>query len=152
MALSVVGCASNSGKNKAMQTAGLGERSKFYGENITAEKEEQLLADRTLLFGFDKYDVSDESRRVLYAHARNLLNNPSDRIRIEGHADRRGSRSYNLALGERRAQSARQVLKLKGVSENQIAIVSFGKEKPAALGDSEQDFAMNRRDFLSYED
>lgn len=155
IALSVVGCASNSGSSKgkhAMETAGLGERAKFYGENISAEDEKMLLAENTLLFGFDKYDISDKNRRVLYAHARKLLNNPDARLRIEGHADRRGSRSYNLALGERRAEAARKVLRLKGVPERQVSVVSYGKEKPAALGDNEESFAKNRRDFLAYED
>lgn len=153
VALSVVGCASNGSKSsKAMQTAGLGERAKFYGENISAEEEKRLLAENTLLFGFDQYDISDKNRKVLFAHARKLLNNPDARLRVEGHADRRGSRSYNLALGERRAEAARQVLRLKGVPERQISVVSYGKEKPAALGDSEDSFSKNRRDFLAYED
>lgn len=157
IALSVVGCASNGGNSGShssgkMQTAGLGDRAHFYGENISAEEEQRLLAEKTIFFGFDKYDISDENRRILYAHAKKLLDNPNSHIRIEGNADRRGSRAYNIGLGERRALAAKQVLRLKGVPEKQISIVSYGKEKPVALGDSESDFAQNRRDFLVYED
>ena len=152
--LSVVGCASNNGAKSASvsRSSGLGERTKFYGESMSAEDEQLLLAQNTLLFGFNKYDISAENRKVLYAHARKLLKNPNATLRIEGHADRRGSRSYNLALGERRANAARQVLRLKGVPDSQISTVSYGKEKPVALGSTESDFAKNRRDFLVYED
>ena len=87
---------------------------------------------------------------MLAAHARYLVENPSRRVRLEGHADERGSREYNIGLGERRAQSVRRVLMLQGADGGQIVTVSFGEERPAAFGNTEEAWAQNRRVELVY--
>ena len=101
-------------------------------------------------FGFDKYDVTSEYAQLLDAHAAFLRANPSVRITIEGHADERGTPEYNIALGERRANAVKMYLQGKGVSADQLSIVSYGKEKPAVLGHDEAAYAKNRRAVLVY--
>ena len=87
---------------------------------------------------------------MLRAHARQLQGNPNMRVRLEGHADERGSREYNIALGERRAQAVRQVLQLQGASSTQLSTVSYGEERPAELGHDETSWEKNRRVELVY--
>ena len=79
-----------------------------------------------------------------------LANNPGAQVRLEGHADERGSREYNIGLGERRAQAVRQLLMIQGVSAAQISTVSFGEERPESMGSSESDYAQNRRVEFKY--
>ena len=79
-----------------------------------------------------------------------LGNNPGMRVRLEGHADERGSREYNIGLGERRSQAVRQALMIQGVSASQISTVSFGEERPVAFGSNEADWAQNRRVEFKY--
>ncbi len=83
-------------------------------------------------------------------HAMQLGNNPNSRVRLEGHADERGSREYNIGLGERRAQAVRQTLMIQGVSASQISTVSFGEERPVEFGSSEDDYSQNRRVEFKY--
>ena len=80
-----------------------------------------------------------------------MLQSDSLRMRIDGHTDERGSREYNIGLGERRANAVRNVMVLKGVSEDRLVTVSYGKEKPVALGHAEESWQQNRRDELAYE-
>jgi peptidoglycan-associated lipoprotein len=84
------------------------------------------------------------------AHANYLAQNPSQKVRLEGHADERGSREYNIGLGERRGQAVRRALLLSGVSEVQLSTVSYGEERPAAAGSDEQTYALNRRVEIVY--
>lgn len=109
-----------------------------------------LLATRTIYFDFDIAEIRDEYRDVLAAHANFLANNPSASISLEGHADERGTREYNIGLGDRRANAVRQVLMLQGVSPRQISTISFGEERPAMLGHNEEAWDMNRRDEVVY--
>lgn len=119
-------------------------------QDVTGEFE--ALLDQTLIyFDFDKSNVRTEFRTVLNAHAMNLVANPNMSVVLEGHADERGTREYNLALGERRAQSVADYLMLKGVSSSQIDTVSYGEEKPLALGSTEADYAENRRVEIVYQ-
>lgn len=97
-------------------------------------------------FEFDKYRLTDEAKEILAANARVLKNNSRVRITIEGHCDERGTVEYNLALGERRAQTAREYLIELGVSASQISVISYGKERPLEYGQSESAWAKNRRD------
>ena len=99
----------------------------------------------TVYFGTDKSDLDDASRATLAAQARWMLANPSVKGSIEGHADERGTREYNLALGERRANSAKNFLIANGVPANRLTVVSWGKERPAATGSDESAWAQNRR-------
>jgi peptidoglycan-associated lipoprotein len=100
----------------------------------------------TIYFGTDKSDVDGPSRTTLTAQARWLLANPSVRASIEGHADERGTREYNMALGERRANAARDYLVAQGVPATRLLVTSWGKEKPVATGADESAWAQNRRE------
>lgn len=123
----------------------------YYGIYVSPSKEKKLLAQKVYHFGFDRYDLSNEDVLSVYAHARKI--NCSDRIyvRIEGHTDERGSRNYNIALGEKRAKSIYNILILKGVDPNKLRVVSYGKEKPIKFGHDEASWAMNRRAVIVYE-
>ncbi|MDQ3074787.1 MAG: peptidoglycan-associated lipoprotein Pal [Pseudomonadota bacterium] len=99
----------------------------------------------TVYFGTDKYDLDAASRATLAAQARWMLGNPSVKGSIEGHADERGTREYNLALGERRANSAKNFLIASGVPAARLTVLSWGKERPAAVGSDESAWAQNRR-------
>jgi peptidoglycan-associated lipoprotein len=107
-------------------------------------------AKRSVYYEFDGYDVKAEYRPLVEAHAKYLKQNPSARITIEGNCDERGSREYNVALGQRRAESVMKMMTLLGVREGQIESVSFGKEKPRVAGTSEAAWAENRRSDFAY--
>ncbi len=106
--------------------------------------------NRIIYFEFDRFDIKPEYNAILQAHARYLSANPSARVRLEGHADERGSREYNIGLGEKRAQSVRNVLLLQGVVSDQIATVSFGEERPAVIGSDDEAWSLNRRVEIVY--
>ncbi len=107
--------------------------------------EAALGADSIIYFDFDRSDIRPEFAGIISAQARRLNANPSLRMRLEGHTDERGSREYNIALGERRAQAVRRALMLQGVSDSQLITVSYGEERPAVEGTDEAAFAKNRR-------
>ena len=106
--------------------------------------------NRIIYFEFDRFDIKPEYNAILQAHARYLSTNPSARVRLEGHADERGSREYNIGLGEKRAQSVRSVLLLQGAKAEQIVTVSFGEERPAVIGSDEEAWSLNRRVEIVY--
>jgi len=99
----------------------------------------------TIYFGTDKSDVDDASRLTLTAQAKWLIANPNVRASVEGHADERGTREYNLALGERRANAAKNFLIAQGVPATRLLTISWGKERPVATGSDESAWAQNRR-------
>lgn len=103
-----------------------------------------------IYFDFDKSELRPEYADLLAGHANNLANNRRTRIRLEGHADERGSREYNIGLGERRSQAVRRMLLIQGASADQIATVSFGEERPAAFGSDEEAYQLNRRVEIVY--
>ncbi|MCD6662482.1 MAG: peptidoglycan-associated lipoprotein Pal [Comamonas sp.] len=105
---------------------------------------------RIIYFDFDSYTVKPEYQSVLDAHARFLKSHTATRVTLEGNTDERGGREYNLALGQKRADAVRRSLGLLGVPESQMEAVSFGKEKPAVQGNSEDAYAKNRRVELTY--
>ena len=105
---------------------------------------------RIIYFDFDSYTVKPEFQSVLDAHARFLKSHTATRVTLEGNTDERGGREYNLALGQKRADAVRRALGLLGVPESQMEAVSFGKEKPAVQGSSEDAYAKNRRVELTY--
>jgi peptidoglycan-associated lipoprotein len=109
-----------------------------------------VLAKRSIYFDLDSYTVKDEFKPVLEAHARYLNANKSRQIVIQGNTDERGGREYNLALGQKRAEAVRRAMTLLGVQESQMEAVSFGKEKPKALGSDEAAWAENRRADIAY--
>jgi peptidoglycan-associated lipoprotein len=101
-------------------------------------------------FDFDSAEVRADSQSVVSAHAAFLSKNPNQKVRLEGHADERGSREYNIGLGERRGQAVRRALMLQGVAESQLSTVSYGEERPAAAGSDEQAYGLNRRVEIVY--
>jgi peptidoglycan-associated lipoprotein len=109
-----------------------------------------LLAKRSVYFDYDSFIVKDEYKSLVEAHARNLTTHKALKIVVQGNADERGGSEYNLALGQKRAEAVRRALMLMGVADNQIEAVSFGKEKPKALGHDEAAWAENRRADIVY--
>lgn len=102
------------------------------------------MSDR-ILFDTDRYNVDSQDQVILQSQAQWLAQNPTARVTVEGHADERGTRDYNLALGERRANAAKNYLASLGVSPTRITTVSYGKERPEALGSNEAAWSQNRR-------
>ncbi len=98
-----------------------------------------------VFFAFDRSDLDEAAVKTLMAQAAWLAANPSVNVTVEGHADERGTREYNLGLGERRANSVMQFLKAQGVAEDRMTVVSYGKERPAVMGSNEMAWAQNRR-------
>jgi len=109
-----------------------------------------ILSKRVIYFDFDKYDIKDEYKDLVAAHAKFLVANRSFKMLIQGHADERGSREYNLSLGQKRAEAVKRNLILLGAREEQIEAVSLGEEKPAAEGHNEAAWAQNRRAEMLY--
>ncbi len=132
-----------------VETSGAGTGSAFEGEPL--EDPSSPLSERIIYFDYDSSTLSEEAMALLEAHAAYLADNPQRRMLVEGHTDERGAREYNLALGERRAESVKQALTLAGARANQVDTVSYGEESPAVSGSSEAVWAENRRAELIYE-
>ncbi|NRD89380.1 peptidoglycan-associated lipoprotein Pal [Sphingopyxis sp. BSNA05] len=117
------------------------------GGPIKGSQEDFLanVASDRIFFETDRSDVDSEDQQILRSQATWLIANPSVRIRVEGHCDERGTREYNLALGERRANAAKNYLSTLGVALSRISVVSYGKERPDALGSDETAWQKNRR-------
>lgn len=105
---------------------------------------------RTLYFAFDSAELDAQSLKIAKAHGRYLLANPGIRLRLEGHTDERGTREYNVALGERRAKAVERVMLLQGVNRSQLSTISYGEENPVDLGHNEAAWAKNRRVEIQY--
>jgi peptidoglycan-associated lipoprotein len=161
MAALVVGCASKTlpdpdPADTAYGDTGSGADTDVYGDDPMA-RGETLDDDYTagelttvILFDFDSAEVRADYTEIVARHALVLANDSSSSVRLEGHADERGSREYNIGLGERRSQSVRRMLMIQGASAAQISTVSFGEERPAALGSDEDSWAQNRRVEIKY--
>jgi peptidoglycan-associated lipoprotein len=106
---------------------------------------ERSVTSNTIHFDLDKYDINGEARATLDSQAAWLTKYPNVPISLEGHCDERGTREYNLALGDRRANSAKNYLASRGVNPSRISTISYGKERPIALGSDEASWAQNRR-------
>ena len=109
-----------------------------------------ILSKRSIFFDYDSNLVKDEYKPVVTAHARYLQQNGGTKMRIEGNADERGSREYNLALGQRRADAVKQMMQILGVKADQIETVSFGEEKPRCSEAAESCWSQNRRGDIFY--
>ncbi|RTR05094.1 peptidoglycan-associated lipoprotein Pal [Halomonas nitroreducens] len=105
---------------------------------------------RTIYFAYDSDAIRPEFQSVLEAHAQFLRGNPDASVVLQGHTDERGTREYNLALGERRAGAVERFLSVQGVSPSQVEVVSYGEERPAARGGNEEAYAQNRRVVFAY--
>lgn len=110
-----------------------------------------LAQQRSVYFEFDSYTIPEQYRGLVEMHSGYLRNNTQQRIRIEGHADARGGSEYNLALGQRRSEAVSRMMSLLGVNAAQIEAISFGKERPRAMGNTEADYAENRRADIVYQ-
>ncbi len=109
-----------------------------------------VLSRRSIYFDYDSFVVKDDYRPLVEAHARYLQQNRNARVTVQGNTDERGSREYNIALGQKRADSVKRMMTLLGATESQIETVSFGKEKPKNPGHDEAAYAENRRDDILY--
>ena len=164
----LAGCHSNKPRPTASTTAGSAvptdqsqtagaESSDAYGKALASGAGEGVagpnagqLKNRVIYFDFDSSEIRSEFTSLVTAHARYLASNASIRVRVEGNTDERGSREYNIGLGERRAQAVRRALMLQGVAESQITTVSYGEERPAVTGHNEEAWARNRRAEIVY--
>jgi peptidoglycan-associated lipoprotein len=150
LSVSLLACA-NKKSSRSGEMYGVGDNVQFYGADLSPQQEKDLLAKRTYYFGYDRFEVSEDDTLSIYAHAKRLITSPRAKMRVEGHTDNRGSREYNIALGERRANAVANVLLLKGAGQDQMSVVSYGKEKPAVSGDNESAWSQNRRAVIVYE-
>lgn len=156
MCLGLFAC-STAGHNKPMngdsydeesiQSGGLGSERSFGGKGNAL----RAPYNQIYYFSFDDSNVHEEDRASIEVQARYLVSHRNARVRIEGNTDSRGSREYNVALGEHRAMSVADILKLNGAASSQIKVVSYGAEKAVAFGDTEEDYQLNRRVELVYE-
>lgn len=133
---------SSSSSNSSARTNPGSTAGQLTQEEIRAEN---ALRQTVFYFDFDIAEFKPADRATLSFHARNLAANSSKRIRLEGHADERGTREYNLALGERRANSILNYLIVNGASRSQVEVVSYGEERPAQVGQSDNAYSRNRR-------
>jgi peptidoglycan-associated lipoprotein len=130
----------------AAAAAARAEQERLERERMERQRIEQAALNTTVFyFDFDVAEFQPSDRETLIIHARNLAANPNRRVRLEGHADERGTREYNLALGERRANSIRDFMIVNGASRNQLETVSYGEERPAVRGQTEDAYRQNRR-------
>jgi peptidoglycan-associated lipoprotein len=109
-----------------------------------------ILSQRSVYYDFDKYDIKDEFKPVIEAHAKYLREHGGLKMLIQGNTDERGSREYNIALGQRRSEGVKRLLTLLGVPEDQVEAVSLGEEKPKETGHGEEAWARNRRSDMLY--
>ena len=123
-------------------------RSGCMGEQL---RNNAMAADTLFFFGFDKSDLSQDALDDLDAHAKYLASVRAAKVRLEGHADERGTRAYNLALGERRANAVARYLVIQGVNRSQIETVSYGEERPLSLSRDDNGWSRNRRVELIYQ-
>ena len=112
--------------------------------------ETDLLSKKVVYFDFDSSTVHDSDRAIIEAHANYLAQHSAVKVTLEGHTDERGTREYNIGLGERRANAVKQLMLLSGVSPAQISTVSYGEERPAVLGHDESAWSKNRRVEIVY--
>ena len=133
-------------------TNGVGQKTSFNGVDINPVVNKHDISTQTYYFDFDNSKVHDEDRPAIEAQAKFLVSHQNARVLLEGHTDSIGSREYNVALGERRADVIERSLKLLGVNTKQIRITSYGQEKPAVLGHTDEAYRLNRRVHLVYEE
>ncbi|HXF78902.1 MAG TPA: peptidoglycan-associated lipoprotein Pal [Usitatibacter sp.] len=164
IAILAAACASETPKNNAPVTEGGKSTGPTASEGTSSTTPNQasnvegnplhdpnnILSKRSVYFDFDSNVVKDEYRPLVQAHARYMVDHRDTRIRIEGNCDERGSREYNLALGQRRAEAVKKIMTVLGVPDGRIETTSFGEEKPVALGHDEASWAKNRRADIKY--
>ena len=135
--------------DSSTSTAGVSENG-LTAEQIQARQDAAFAADTLFFFDYDQASIKAEARAALQAHAAYLSANADAKVRLEGHADERGTRAYNVSLGERRANAVKRYLIVQGASSAQVETVSYGEERPLSLSQTEEGFARNRRVELIY--
>jgi peptidoglycan-associated lipoprotein len=130
-------------------TTGTTSTSGITGSPLEQERA-RLLQTLVIYFDYDQAEIKPEFTQVVQAHGQQLASNANMQVRLEGHTDERGSREYNIGLGERRAQAVRRALMLAGAQPTQITTVSYGEERPAATGSDEESWRLNRRVEIVY--
>lgn len=138
------------GRSTGVGRDGVQEGDEFGEYGDVSDVDEDLLDQRIIHFDYDSDAIRAEFEPVIAAHARYLADNPDTSVRLEGHTDERGSREYNIGLGERRAQAVRRSLLIQGASANQISTVSYGEERPQVFESNESAWAENRRTEIVY--
>ncbi|CBL46867.1 Bacterial outer membrane protein, OmpA [gamma proteobacterium HdN1] len=150
-AVAIAGCSSSAEDTTAVdEGAGTAVVAPVTSTTDTGASTSSILSQRVVYFDFDKSAVRADAYEILQAHAQYLSSHAGARIRIEGHADERGTREYNMALGERRAKAVQSFLNANGAGAGQLEVVSYGEENPIALGHDEASWAQNRRSELVY--
>jgi peptidoglycan-associated lipoprotein len=143
--------ADGTGANGGLEAHGLGQMGRFAGQEAGEMYTTQAPHNQIYLFSYDDSNLAQKYVPSVNAQADYLKTHPGARVLIAGHTDERGSREYNVALGERRANTVAELMRMAGVSRQQMRIVSYGKERPANLGHDEASHAQNRRVELTYE-
>src|SRR5260363_118742 len=141
----------NSGAQTGAQTGAIGADRGQEAAPDPLNDPNSPLAQRSIYFGFNRYDLAEEDQSLLLQHARYLKEHSQRRILIQGNTDERGTSEYNLALGQKRAEAVRRALALMGVNGEQMEAVSLGKEKPQAFGHDEAAWSQNRRADIVYQ-
>ena len=154
-ALLFAACAKHPGSandSDGMSSSGLGSAFGFGSDSAAGESyTNQAPRNQVYLFAYDDASFNEKYTSSVHAQAKYLTSHPGARVLIAGHTDEHGSREYNVALGERRASTVADIIKMDGVPRSQIRVVSYGKERPANLGHDETAHAANRRVELTYE-
>lgn len=150
----VAGCGGGRGIDQEIDITSAGG---FAGDDATTSLYDDdfvdgdLLSKRVIYFAYDSSNLSTQSDAVIRAHAAYLQNSPDVRIVLEGHADERGTREYNLALGEARARAVANLMQALSITPNRVQTVSYGEERPVALGHDESAYSVNRRVEILYQ-
>jgi len=139
-------------RERAAESRGLSDRRSLEGSALDEMLDDpgSAIGKRTIYFAFDSSEIRDQDMQIIESHASFLSRHPDQRMMVQGHTDERGSPSYNLALGERRAATVKRAMVLSGAADEQIKVISYGEEDPAMLGSSEEAWRMNRRVELLY--
>lgn len=144
------GAATAAGDAAGASTSGMDSATADAADDTVAGPMGEQLSKRVVYFDFDRDELRPGDAAVVAAHGRYLAGNSGMRVRLEGHTDERGTREYNIGLGERRAQAVRRALMLQGVSDQQLSTVSYGEERAAAAGSDETAWSQNRRVEIVY--
>lgn len=138
----------------ASSTSGAGGSGQYgsgtSGADGSQQADSRIPDVKTIYFDYDRDTIKSEYESVVMAHARYLRSNPDAEVVLHGHTDERGTREYNMALGERRANAVERFLNTQGVSSSQMSVVSYGEERPAERGDSDRAYSQNRRVVFNY--
>ena len=146
---------SQDGSSMGSNTSGVGTSGQYgstsgSGAGAGQQADSRIPEVRTIYFDYDRDTIKSEYESVVMAHARYLRANPNARVVLHGHTDERGTREYNMALGERRAGAVQRFLNTQGVSPSQMSVVSYGEERPAVSGQNESAYSQNRRVVFNY--